>query len=185
MKIAHVCLGLCSLFMTYQSATAAEIRRSFDLEASNFIDYENNETPPVSNVNFAFTLTWNDATDNVGSSSGLVITENSLGFPAKFSYNLANDLLIVGSDPDLYGFSTTLNQFGFPVADATGQNPFSNLFAYEGADGAFYQSFDVKVTASSLSTVPLPASAPMFGTALLALAGMAYAAKRKKASATA
>ena len=36
-----------------------------------------------------------------------------------------------------------------------------------------------------VSTVPLPASAPMFGAALLALAGLSYGAKRKKAAATA
>ena len=34
-------------------------------------------------------------------------------------------------------------------------------------------------------TVPLPASAPMFGAALLGLAGLGYAAKRKKAAAAA
>ena len=40
-------------------------------------------------------------------------------------------------------------------------------------------------TTTSLSAVPLPASAPMFGAALLGLAGLGYVAKRKKASATA
>ncbi|MCW6509700.1 hypothetical protein [Lichenifustis flavocetrariae] len=34
----------------------------------------------------------------------------------------------------------------------------------------------------SVSSVPLPASAPMFGAALLALAGFGYAAKRKQAA---
>lgn len=36
----------------------------------------------------------------------------------------------------------------------------------------------------ALSPVPLPASAPMFGAALLGLAGLGYAAKRKKEAAT-
>ena len=43
----------------------------------------------------------------------------------------------------------------------------------------------VAVSGANLSTVPLPASAPMFGAALLGLAGLGYAAKRKKASAAA
>ena len=64
-----------------------------------------------------------------------------------------------------------------------------------GAAGAYTLSFnftsgptpakDLLLDGVSLSAVPLPASAPMFGAALLGLAGLGYAAKRKKAAAAA
>lgn len=40
----------------------------------------------------------------------------------------------------------------------------------------------VSVGGANISAVPLPASAPMFGAALLALGGIGYAAKRKRAA---
>lgn len=49
--------------------------------------------------------------------------------------------------------------------------------------GGLPAGFGVRV--DSLSAVPLPASAPMFGAALIALGAVGYAAKRKKAAAAA
>ena len=61
-----------------------------------------------------------------------------------------------------------------------GLTPGSYTYNYETSNGR--DSFTVNVT---LSSVPLPASAPMFGAALLGLAGLSYRAKRKKGVATA
>ena len=65
-----------------------------------------------------------------------------------------------------------------------------SLYASDPRDGDrfdfAYGSVDVIASVSAspvLSPVPLPASAPMFGAALLALAGLGYAANRKKAAA--
>lgn len=44
---------------------------------------------------------------------------------------------------------------------------------------------DVSVTGSSVSSVPLPGSAPMFGAAIFALGTVGYGVKRKKAAAAA
>ena len=43
----------------------------------------------------------------------------------------------------------------------------------------------ITISNTTLSAVPLPASAPMFGAALLGFAGLGYAAKRKRAAAAA
>lgn len=81
---------------------------------------------------------------------------------------------------------------------ASGSIPASTYVGFEdlSADRALYPSQGYNVdynytdeqfafTNLSVSSVPLPASAPMFGAALLGLAGLGYVAKRKKASAMA
>ena len=61
----------------------------------------------------------------------------------------------------------------------TGSFSLTEQVVINAGSGPSLVSFD-----GQLSPVPLPASAPMFGAALLGLAGLGYAAKRKKAAAS-
>ncbi|MCW6513180.1 hypothetical protein [Lichenifustis flavocetrariae] len=60
------------------------------------------------------------------------------------------------------------------------QGTYTYLFA---GSGESTDTFTINI--GSVSVVPLPASAPMFGAALLALGAIGYGVKRKKAAATA
>ena len=70
-----------------------------------------------------------------------------------------------------------LQAFAFNQANVT-----SVSFKQDSANPTAYLQFDYAVV-DGVSAVPLPASAPMFGAALLGLAGVGYAAKRKKVAA--
>ena len=61
-------------------------------------------------------------------------------------------------------------------------------FSLVGGEPAGFAIDDIRFGLGSqivVPNVPLPASAPMFGASLLGLAGLGYAAKRKKAAAAA
>ena len=60
-------------------------------------------------------------------------------------------------------------------------NPFTSVTF--SSDVTSFELASVVASVEKISPVPLPASAPMFGAALLGLAGLGYVAKRKKAAA--
>ena len=64
---------------------------------------------------------------------------------------------------------------------AVESDPFTSLTFSSGVTS--FELASVVASVERISPVPLPASAPMFGAALLGLAGLGYAAKRKKAAA--
>ena len=102
-----------------------------------------------------------------------------------------NRLSFVFGSPDDYNNITFLRN-GIPVdtffTTGTSLDRGSNYFVTLGTglrfDAVRFTSGTPALEFSnvSVSAVPLPASAPMFGAALLALAGLGYSAKRKKAS---
>lgn len=77
-----------------------------------------------------------------------------------------------------------------PVALANGFNTLTLSYDslpqpdHAGYQGIGDEGFGIN-SVSVVSAVPLPASAPMFGAAILGLAGLSYVAKRKKAAAAA
>lgn len=75
---------------------------------------------------------------------------------------------------------------GFALIAGNGSSS-TGTIAIEAGSTSFTTNIsgDSIIGTATLSTVPLPASAPMFGAALFGLAGLGYAAKRKKAAASA
>ncbi|MCW6513182.1 FxDxF family PEP-CTERM protein [Lichenifustis flavocetrariae] len=111
------------------------------------------------------------------------------------SYTFSNQLI----DPFTITFYSGVPGNGTQIASATATSPF---FGFESggfapirqAAGQFYLVVSGTTkddptyggsVALSVSSVPLPASAPMFGAALLALGAVGYGVKRKKAAAAA
>lgn len=116
---------------------------------------------------------------------------NAVDAYASFGTNLALD--------DSYGLSFTLTNGSIPSLSsqafgplaATGSGYLGGEPFYYDPDtglpvGGFSLGFSVTSVSSiaAVSAVPLPASAPMFGAALLGVAGLGYGLKRKKAAAT-
>ena len=104
-------------------------------------------------------------------------------------YNIAGSALsFVFGTPDSYNTISFLNASGvFDTFTTAGTNlsNLNNYFVTITPTGAFTGvEFSSSVNAlefSNVSAVPLPAAAPMFGAALLVLAGLGYGAKRKMA----
>lgn len=115
------------------------------------------------------------------------------------TYNLSgNTLSLVFGSPDGYNLISFLNSSGTAfdffqpgVDSGAGLSSGTNYFVTIQATGTFSAvqfssgtpAFEFSNVA--VSSVPLPASAPMFGAALLALGGLGYGMKRKKAAAAA
>ena len=105
-------------------------------------------------------------------------------------YSIAGSALsFVFGSPDSYNTISFLNTGGvfdtFTTA-GTSLSSLNNYFVTIKPTAAFTGvEFSSSINAlefSNVSAVPLPAAAPMFGAALLALAGLGYVAKRKKAA---
>lgn len=64
---------------------------------------------------------------------------------------------------------------------AVSDSPFTSVTFSSGVTS--FELASIVASVGQISTVPLPASAPMFGAALMGLAAMGYAAKRKKTAA--
>ena len=93
---------------------------------------------------------------------------------------------LVKNNPDgynhAYATAYTGGVAGIPAGTFVG---FEDLTTSSFGPGTGQPNYDDEdfVFTNTMSTVPLPASAPMFGAALVGLAGLGYAAKRKKAAA--
>lgn len=160
-----------------------------DIPADNF-------TAPNSNTGGTVT-----ATGSVGGQFASPFGDDTSPYVAVQSgsatYNLAgNSLSLVFGSPDSYNTISFVNSAGqvfdtFTPGVGAGAALTTTSFLTIRADGNFssvqFSSGQPAFEFSnvSVSSVPLPASAPMFGAALLALGGLGYAAKRKKAAATA
>ena len=110
---------------------------------------------------------------------------------------------IRGSGTLTFDSNTQFASFSTPQTIGASINPFIIALADTTADGIHYgygefagtslvsYGFEsvagqpITISNTSLSAVPLPAAAPMFGAALLALGGLGYAAKRKKTASAA
>lgn len=92
----------------------------------------------------------------------------------------------IDTDGLVFDVGTTTAAFGqYPLFGVynNGDDTYGAVFTGQVNGVEHYAEFTSATV--TLSTVPLPASAPMFGAALLGLAGIGYVAKRKKAAATA
>lgn len=88
-------------------------------------------------------------------------------------------LVSLGNSSQTYSLLSTAGLSMFTLTATVTGAPAALTFTELGASDNIGNILDnVRV-----SSVPLPASAPMFGAALLALGGLGYAAKRKKAAA--
>ena len=117
------------------------------------------------------------AASSFGQSSG---TNGTFAFVygSPDSYNTLTFNLIGGGTLALTGSNIgETPQNGYYLTRISGIGAYSSVTFGTGSTNAF--------EFAALSAVPLPASAPMFGGAILGLAGLGYAAKRKKAAATA
>lgn len=105
----------------------------------------------------------NDGTDLFGADQNYPLTFAGLLF------DVGTKTAVAGGFPLLNLYDNGGGNYAAIFTGSVGQNEF---YVYQGS---------VDIT-SSVSAVPLPASAPMFGAALLGLAGLGYAAKRQKAA---
>lgn len=115
------------------------------------------------------------------------------------TYNLAgNTLSLVFGSPDDYNTISFLNAAGVAFDSFTpgtgagasldrGSSYFLTIRADSNFSAVQFSSNGAALEFSNVavSSVPLPASAPMFGAALLALAGLGYGVQRKKVATTA
>ncbi|MCW6506685.1 hypothetical protein [Lichenifustis flavocetrariae] len=103
----------------------------------------------------------------------------TFGSTAEFSSLPAATVIPYSATPFIIGLAdTTSNGTHYGYGEFAGTSLVS--YGFESVPGQA-----ITISNTSLSAVPLPASAPMFGAALLAFAGLGYGVKRKKAAALA
>lgn len=155
--------------------------------------YEQNVTTSIPNVRlspFEGTSYAGRAFDAVESNGSATFAASSFGessgargtftfvYGSPDSYNTLVFNLLGGGTLSLSGSDIGATpQNGYYLTRISGIGAYSSVTFGTGSTNAF--------EFAALSTVPLPASAPMFGGALLALAGLGYGAKRRKAAAAA
>jgi hypothetical protein len=137
---------------------------------------------PLSDITGSFTATY-----DLGAGTG-ILDKFSSNLPSQYlpaEFAISGNQIVVGDncstsecDVDHPG----ANQFFFFfLVDNKGSNPTDPFAVYSSSS---QDDFSFATTASvTLSSVPLPASAPMFGAALVALGAVGYGVKRKKAAA--
>jgi hypothetical protein len=91
----------------------------------------------------------------------------------------------IASDVEGPGENGPLPTFDLSGFGASGERITSAIISVDQPSNFFGGSVLLGPVSYTLSTIPLPSSAPMFGAALLGLAGFGYAARRKKAAAAA
>ncbi|MBE7159188.1 MAG: hypothetical protein INR62_12285 [Rhodospirillales bacterium] len=111
--------------------------------------------------------------DQIGPGTSVSST-SSTGDDFAFDIYYANVFVPVGYAGGLLTFSST---FDGTTISGLGLTPGQYTFTLP--------SDTIVLNIGGMSTVPLPASAPMFGAGLIALGAAGYAAKRKKATAAA
>ena len=107
-----------------------------------------------------------------------VVATGSDGYQVVFSLGELSPTF--GNEGILVAYSDTDGQLG-----PSGSSGFARLVVPGDIAGGRYVSNLASLTVYSISAVPLPSSSPLFGAALVALAGLGYGVKRKKATAVA
>ena len=192
-RIRNVLLGVCCAALMSGAASAAVISTPV------FTDFSTNPYS-FSFGNSSSVFTFKNTGDSffgspvaVGTTGGAAVRtifgSPSVDFDAPRNATPYDSSLIYTS----FASPTPISYSGPPsflgLADTTADGTrfgyaefYQNFFvgyAYESTPGLAIQPMSI------VSPVPLPASAPMFGVALLALAGLGYGVKRKKAAAAA
>ena len=154
-------------------------------------------------------MSYEDVNQNALETATLTIVGLNGGKPLTFTgpdtFNINTDNFpAFGASPPSQNYNISFSdntgeiffQFGqnlqIPAIPNSVTTPFSifgsnitGVGSYSVPGSGYGDELDATSLIVTISTVPLPAAAPMFGAALLALAGLGYAANRKKAAAAA
>lgn len=152
--------------------------------------WENEEA--ANGVDFLST-SFTDPNATYSVSPGL-LTMNSIGFRERSAFFTVSDPTFAFEVGSTDGTSEARRGYSFSFEVGEVFNPDNSIAGFDLNRVALiiapmttisFGEGAATVSGSPLSLVPLPASAPMFGAALVALGGIGYAAKRKKAAAAA
>lgn len=153
-----------------------------DTETVTGVASLNRVTPELTNLlaphDFSLFLVANGVDDGSGHPSPGLHYDNLL-YP-NGSPQTATDYPFSGGIFDIYGLVFSIGNGDYVNIWSNGNTPGGLNYGVAITDGTDVLGYTGGV---SLSVVPLPASAPMFGMALLGLAGVGYAVWRRKASA--
>lgn len=182
--------AIAAITLTCSVAHAAIVSDHFDLSApgSAFVGSPGAAFAATQTVSFDITFdtsqTYTNATSGITNFTHSFADDSGVGF----SYDPINKYLTVGGLSDGVGdvlFGT--NDFYLHITNFTTTQDFQQI-GFTKANGDYYYTpaaSAVTVTigpVSTVSTVPLPGSLPMFGAALLGVASVGFARRRRKAA---
>ena len=178
-------VGLALLSVTGAAHATLIVSSTTNLPADNY-------TPPTS-ILYGSNVVLGASGSSGGASPFADTTSKYVGIQsgtAEYYFGAPeNTLSLVWGSPDAYNFVSLYNggiQVGALNGSSIGQasqNYFTTLTSTSAFDRVDFSSDNIafeisNVSASNVSAVPLPASLPMFGAALLALCGFAWLKKR-------
>lgn len=197
--------AISTTILNIEDASAAILNGTYSFSISNFYT-PSGATPPYSTISGTFTFHNFDTTVAYDSNTTVVtldsLTPGFLGSPfgvTSFTSGIyAGNVFLGGtannSDYALDGTNDIALGFDFSNPAAPTFLPCSAIYScsnppgetivgsgYTTANTTAY--FQPQSASASISLVPLPASAPMFGAAFLALGAVGYGLKRKRAAA--
>jgi len=164
------------------SAHAAEITVSYVISASNFYDVFNQGfgSPPVSQVNEDFTLSFDPKVKTGPTSAGLKITSFNLPYSSEFAYGpIPGEPLVVGTVPVFSGCNLPRNSYCLVISTPLATTPtgafiHDGAFLYEDATETVWEANNVSI---NIGPIPEPSTWVMM---ILGFAGVGFIAYRRK-----
>lgn len=154
------------------AANAAIVFRTFDVQASGFIQYGPDSSVAPDPVTLNFTLSFDNSADIDATTTGLTVHTFTLPYAVKFAYWAAQDTLSVGTLPFLGGCGGASSSFCVFIANASGATPSGSAFSNATPTGGFWAAPYSRVTFTEGSpTTGNPGAVPEPGTWALMLLG--------------
>jgi hypothetical protein len=169
--------ALCAAVALQLAATAnaVVVSRTFDVTATDFVDGFGNPGGPASML-LNFSLTLDNASDVGLSVDGLTVNSFNQPYAVRYSYDAAQDSLVIATSPFLGGCDGPANSFCIFIFDAFAGDPTLGLTQVVTSQGAAFIANTRSLQFTDPGGVPEPASWAM----LIAGFGLVGGAARRR-----